>query len=132
MLDRYIIVAGCALVLSGGSVLDRSKPTRRDKLGDKFSFTIDKLSIPTGYQRIFGSSGVQVFKNADRNDYITSIDLKQSTAINLTGKCTGAPQGKVSHRSMSQFWQDAIAKNTTQQQAQVVINIKKRQELPSA
>jgi hypothetical protein len=118
MLDRHIILAGCALVLLSGSVLARSKPTLRDKL----SFSIDKLSIPTGYQRIFGSSGVQVFKNADRSDYITSIDLKQSTAINLTGKYTGAPQGKVSHRSMSEFWQDAIAKNTTQQQAQVVIN----------
>jgi Phosphodiester glycosidase len=63
--------------------------------------------------------GVPRLRNAKG---ITSIDLKQSIAINLTGKYTNAPQGKVSHRSMSEFWQDAVAKNTPQQQAKVVIN----------
>jgi Phosphodiester glycosidase len=117
MFDRHIIIAGCALLLGGCTVFAQAKP----KLNNQPSVT-SNISIPTGYQPIFNSSGVRVFKNADRADYITSIDLKQSTAINLTGNYTDAPQGKVSHRSMSEFWQDAIAKNTPQQQAQVVIN----------
>jgi Phosphodiester glycosidase len=117
MFDRRIIIAVSALLLGGCTMFAQAKP----KLESKPSVAKNS-PIPTGYQRILDSSGVRVFKNSDRADYITSIDLKQSTAINLTGKYTGAPDGKVSHRSMSEFWQDAVAKNTSQQQAQVVIN----------
>jgi Phosphodiester glycosidase len=116
MFDRYTIIAGCVL-LGSCAMFVQAKP----KLDRQPSVTSNS-SIPTGYQPIFNSSSVRVFKNLNRADYITSIDLKQSTAINLTGQYTGAPQGKVSHRSMSEFWQDAIAKNTPQQKAKVVIN----------
>jgi hypothetical protein len=117
MFDNRLIIALSALLLGGCAMFAQAKP----KLNNQPTVTT-KSAIPTGYQRILDTSGVRVFKNLDRTDYITSIDLKQSTAINLTGKYTGAPDGKVSHRSMSEFWQDAIAKNTPQQQTQVVIN----------
>lgn len=41
---------------------------------------------------------------------------------NLTGGYTDAPNGKVGHRSMAQFWQDAIAGNRDRLIAKVVVN----------
>jgi Phosphodiester glycosidase len=117
MFDNPIAIGVSTLLLASCAMFAQAKP----KL-DSQPAIATKSTIPTGYQPILHRSGVRVFKNLDRADYIMSIDLKQSTAINLTGKYTGAPDGKVSHRSMSEFWQDAIAKNTPQQQAQVVIN----------
>ena len=79
-------------------------------------------TIPSGYQRILNTSGVQVFKNSERQSYVTVVSLNKAEAIDLTGKYTDAPNGKVAPRSMSQFWQDSISQNTSKRRAQVVIN----------
>lgn len=80
------------------------------------------FNIPSGYSQILNSSGVQVFKKDRQSTYVTVINLQRGEMINLTGKYTDAPQGKVDHRSMNQFWQDGLARNHSQRKAKVVVN----------
>jgi Phosphodiester glycosidase len=115
---RTLVIAGSGLLLLATSAVVT------------YSMTIAKTKpikaqiadLPTGYQRILSTSGVKVFKNSTKSSYITVIDLNQAEAIDLTGKYTDEPNGKVAPRSMSQFWQDSISQNTPKRQAQVVIN----------
>ena len=78
--------------------------------------------IPTKYQPILTTPGVRVFKNSERESYITIVDLNRAEAIDLTGKYTDAPNGKITPRSMTQFWQDSVSQNTSKRQAKVVVN----------
>jgi Phosphodiester glycosidase len=107
---RASIVFGSGLLLSIASVLTAN------------SMRSQIAPAPAGYQSILNTSGVKVFKNSARSSYITVIDLDRAEAIDLTGKYTDAPQGRVAPRSMSEFWQDSVSQNTPQRRAQVVIN----------
>ncbi len=121
--DRLLIIAGCTVLLSGWAVLARATSIERPRhlLEDRSPHPTSR-SIPSGYQQILDTTGVQVFKNSTQANYVVAIDLNRAAAYNLTGKYIGTPSGKVTHRSMTEFWQDAVAKNTPQQQAKVVIN----------
>jgi hypothetical protein len=79
-------------------------------------------NIPSGFSSLLNSDGVKVFKKKDRSTYVTIINLRRGEMKNLTGGYTDAPNGKVGHRSMAQFWQDAIAGNRDRLTAKVVIN----------
>lgn len=78
--------------------------------------------ISAKYQPILTTPGVRVFKNSERESYITIVDLNRAEAIDLTGKYTDAPNGKIAPRSMTQFWQDSVSQNTSKRQAKVVVN----------
>ncbi len=97
--------------------LNLAKPAlNRDRIEGK------SIGVPVGYQPLLDTPGVKVFKNSTRASYVTVIDLNKAEAIDLTGKYTDAPNGKVAPRSMTQFWQDSVSQNTPDRQAKVVIN----------
>jgi hypothetical protein len=118
---RTVIIMGFGLVLMcTGAILARS--TNLAKTPTNPTVKATQLSIPAGYQPILNTPGIQVFKNSTLPNYVTTIDLNRAEAIDLTGKYTDAPQAKVVHRSMSEFWQDAVSQNSPQKNVRVIIN----------
>jgi hypothetical protein len=121
---RTSILIGSGLLLAFSSLafstIDSAKTTpSRQLIVDK---TTGGNGIPAKYQPILTTPGVRVFKNSERESYITIVDLQRAEAIDLTGKYTDEPNGNVAPRSMTQFWQDSISRNTTERKAKVVIN----------
>jgi hypothetical protein len=120
--NRAIIIAsGLLLTISSLAFstinLAKTTPSRQlivNKTGED--------GIAAKYQPILTTPGVRVFKNSDRESYITIVDLKRAEALDLTGKYTDAPNGNVAPRSMPQFWQDSVNRNTAERKAKVVIN----------
>ncbi|MEO1431674.1 MAG: phosphodiester glycosidase family protein, partial [Cyanobacteria bacterium J06633_8] len=53
---------------------------------------------------------------------ITVIQTTKAQIENFTGTVFRLPASKVSKKTLSQFWQDAISKNTSTRKAKVVIN----------
>ena len=78
-----------------------------------------------GFQPILKASGVKVYyknRQSSKKEYITVIQTTQAKIDNLTGTVFKIPASKVSKKSLSQFWQDAVSNNTSTQKARVVIN----------
>ncbi len=118
---RSVIIIGFGLVLMcAGAILARS--TNLTKTPNKPTVKATEISIPAEYQPILNTSGVRVFKNSTLPNYVTTIDLNLAAAIDLTGKYTDAPQAKVAHRSMPEFWQDAVSQNSPKKNVRVIIN----------
>lgn len=79
-------------------------------------------TIPSGFYKIMEDTGVRVYKKdyqGGQPDYVTVVDLRKATIRNLTGSYSN---GNVSRKSMSTFWNDAVAMNTTTAKAKIVIN----------
>jgi Phosphodiester glycosidase len=80
--------------------------------------------IPKGFQEILQESGVQVYQkdySGRQSDYVTVVNLEKGTIRNLTGSVTGATTG-IKKKLLSEFWEDAVNKNTSRQKAKVVVN----------
>ncbi|MEM7581614.1 MAG: hypothetical protein AAF316_17620, partial [Cyanobacteria bacterium P01_A01_bin.80] len=78
-----------------------------------------------GFQPILKASGVKVYyknRQSSKKEYITVIQATKAKLENLTGTIFKAPASRVSKKPLSQFWQDAVSKNTSTQKARVVIN----------
>lgn len=115
--NRTLVIGGSGLYLLAASSIAASSTN----IANNQPSPVLTDKAPAGYQRILDTPGIQVFKS-DRSSYISVIDLNRAEAIDLTGKYTDAPQGKIAPRSMSEFWQDSISKNTSQRRVHVVIN----------
>lgn len=122
-----LIILTLSIVTSGSTNVSQASFSQSPLIS---ATSAKKNPIPAGYRQILNTPGVKVFAQSpqlrstllNRSSYMTVIDLKHATAIDLTGKYTNVPQGKVAPRSMSEFWQDLVSKNTPQRQAQVVVN----------
>jgi hypothetical protein len=121
---RTLILLASGVLLTIGSISTyainpaRTAPKQTQQVGK----SAGAPEIPTGYQALLDTPGVRVFKNSERESYVTVINLNRAEAIDLTGKYTDAPNGKVAPRSMAQFWQDGVSQNTSKRRARVVIN----------
>ncbi|MBV6623919.1 MAG: phosphodiester glycosidase family protein [Rivularia sp. (in: Bacteria)] len=84
-------------------------------------------AIPTtcGFQAILKAPGVKVYyknRQSRKKEFITVIQITKAQIENLTGTVFSIPASKVSKKTLSQFWQDAVSKNTSTRKAKVVIN----------
>ena len=93
--------------------------------------SIQGLGVPLSYREIIDEGGVQVYKGIPSNvsqfqdrqqEYVTVIDTTKATIKNLTGKVTGTGDAKVSKKILTDFWQDALARNTASHKVKVIVN----------
>lgn len=90
-----------------------------------FVDTAQAVPIPAGFKLLISDTGVQVYKKdyaGGQPDYVTVIDLRRATIRNLAGSLPNPPDGRVHRKSLSSFWNDAAAKNTSTVKAKVVVN----------
>jgi hypothetical protein len=83
------------------------------------------LPVPSGFRQILSGTGIRVFRKdyaGGKPDFVIAVDLRSAYVANLTGFASGAPNGKISKRTMQQFWTDARTRNRTSRQARVVVN----------
>lgn len=87
--------------------------------------TVKARPIIPGFKPILQASGVQVYKknytNAKR-EIVTIVNTKKAQLENLIGALDNSDRRNIKKTLLSQFWQDAVNKNTTSNQAKVVIN----------
>jgi Ricin-type beta-trefoil lectin domain len=79
-------------------------------------------TVPSGFYKILEDKGVRVYKKdyqGGQPDYVTVVDLRRATIRNLTGSNSN---GNVYRKLLSNFWNDAVAMNSTTAKAKVVIN----------
>lgn len=110
-----VALAGCGV---GGEELEGAEP-----LGVAESGLNDP--IPSGFFQIASGTGIRVFRKnytGGQPDFVAVVDLRSASVRNLSGTVSGAPNGVVSRKSLSTFWTDARAFNTTARTARVVIN----------
>lgn len=89
------------------------------------SLATQAFSIPSGFQPIVKATGVQVYKKDLTNgklEYVTVVNTRQGTIENLIGAVDQTSQEKVSKKTLSKFWQDAVKQNTSARKARVVVN----------
>lgn len=78
-----------------------------------------------GFLPILKASGVKVYyknQKSSKKQFITVIQTTRAKIENLTGTIFKVPASRVSKKPLSQFWQDAMSKNTLNRKARVVIN----------
>ncbi len=83
------------------------------------------LPIPNGFQPILEDTGVQVYQKVyanGRREYVTVVNTAKATVENLIGAKVSTPNEKIIKKLLSNFWQDAVIKNTHSQKAKVVVN----------
>jgi exopolysaccharide biosynthesis protein len=83
------------------------------------------LAIPEGFQPVIKENGVQVYKKYYPNgkkDYVTVVNILNATINNLTGEVVKSDDGKISKKVITEFWRDAVSRNTSTKKARVVIN----------
>jgi len=88
-------------------------------------YPVKAIPRTCGFQPILKASGVKVYyknRQSSKKEYITVIQTTQAKIENLTGTIFKVPYSRVSKKPLSQFWQDAVSKNTSNQKAKVVIN----------
>lgn len=89
------------------------------------------VAIPSGYQKILHEGGVQIYKAVDRSfsrsqvrqlQYVSVIDTGRARIKQLTGKVTRSDDSKVTKKLLTDFWQDALAKNTASHKVKAIVN----------
>ena len=78
-----------------------------------------------GFQPILKATAVKVYyknRQSSKKEYITVVQTTQAKIANLTGAVFSIPASRVSKKTLSQFWQDAVSNNTSTHKARVVIN----------
>ena len=88
-------------------------------------YPIKAIPATCGFQPMIKASGVKIYyknRQSSKKEYITVIQTTQAKIANLTGTVFKIPASRVSKKSLSQFWQDAVSNNTSTQKARVVIN----------
>jgi hypothetical protein len=85
----------------------------------------DALVIPSGFYQIKSGTGFRLYRkdySGGQPDFVAVVDLRYATLRNLTGAYTRPWDGSVYRKSMSTFWNDAVAGNTSTRTARMVIN----------
>ncbi len=88
-------------------------------------YPIKAIPATCGFQPIIKATGITVYYNnrqTIKKQYITVIQATKAKIVNLTGTVFKIPASRVSKKSLSQFWQDAVSNNTSTRKARVVIN----------
>ncbi|MEO1558882.1 MAG: hypothetical protein AAFS12_04360, partial [Cyanobacteria bacterium J06632_19] len=88
-------------------------------------YPVKAIPATCGFQSILKASGVKVYyknRQSSKKEFITVIQTTKAQIENFTGTVFRLPASKVSKKTLSQFWQDAISKNTSTRKAKVVIN----------
>lgn len=88
-------------------------------------YRVKAIPITCGFQPILKATGVKVYyknRQSSKKEFITVIQTAQAKIENLTGTVFKIPASRVSKKTLSQFWQDAVSNNTSTQKARVVIN----------
>ncbi len=88
-------------------------------------YPIKAIPATCGFQPMIKASGIKVYyknRQSSKKEYITVIQTTQAKIANLTGTVFKIPASRVSKKSLSQFWQDAVSNNTSTQKGRVVIN----------
>ncbi len=83
------------------------------------------VPIPQGFQTITNDNGVAVYKKDyvnKKSEYVTIVNTTKATINNLVGEVINTPNGRIGKKVLTEFWQDAINKNTSSKTARVVIN----------
>ncbi len=82
-------------------------------------------NVSPGYRIILNDDGVQVYKKNNQSpklEYVTVINIKNATIENLTGVVSNSLEEEVRKKILSEFWLDAVQKNTANSKVKVVIN----------
>lgn len=80
------------------------------------------VPVPSGFQLILSDTGVRVYRKnyvGGQPDFVTVVDLRYATIRNFTGAVSGQ---SIERRTLSRFWNDAVAQNTGSRRATVAIN----------
>ena len=80
------------------------------------------VPVPSGFQLILSGTGVKVYRKnyvGGQPDFVTVVDLRYATIRNFTGSVSGQ---NIERRTLSRFWNDAVAQNTGSRTARVAIN----------
>ncbi|AFY55960.1 hypothetical protein Riv7116_3506 [Rivularia sp. PCC 7116] len=88
-------------------------------------YPVKAIPATCGFQSVLKAPGVKVYyknRQSSKKEFITVIQTTKAQIENLTGTVFSIPASKVSKKTLSQFWQDAISKNTSTRKAKVVIN----------
>jgi hypothetical protein len=93
---------------------------------------ITAVPVPSGFKLILTGTGVSVYRKdytGGQPDFVTVVDLRKGSLINLTGVVKDVPNDpndkiwrKRLGTSLGTFWSDAKAKNTSTRTAKVVVN----------
>ncbi|BAZ15475.1 hypothetical protein NIES4071_73470 [Calothrix sp. NIES-4071] len=81
-------------------------------------------STRQGFEAIIKDNGVQVYNKYYPNgkkEYVTIVNIVNATINNLTGEVVNSPNG-IRKKVITEFWRDAITRNTSTKKARVVIN----------
>jgi hypothetical protein len=87
--------------------------------------TAQAVPVPCGFKEIVSDTGVKVYKKDNelgKSEYVTVVNLNSGSISNLAGEFINAPNGEVSRKSITDFWDDAVKQNTTTRKAKVVVN----------
>jgi hypothetical protein len=88
-------------------------------------YPVKAIPASCGFQLIMKATGVKVYyknRQSSKKEYITVIQTTKAKIENLTGAVFSIPASRVSKKSLSQFWQDAVGNNTSSRTARVVVN----------
>lgn len=88
-------------------------------------YPVKAIPASCGFQPILNAIGVKVYyknRQNSKKEYITLIHTTKARIENLTGTVFSIPASRVSKKSLSQFWQDAVKNNTSNRKARVLIN----------
>lgn len=116
----------CITILYGSIALSNSlwskaSATPRNSITPTNLVTVP---IPQGFQTIINDNGIAVYKKDYANkklEYVTVVNTAASSVNNLVG-VVNTPDGTIGKKLLTEFWQDAINKNTPSKIARVVIN----------
>lgn len=101
------------------------RDSKEENWGQAARIQIQAVPVPSGFRLIFSDTGIKVYRKdytGGQPDFVSVVDLRSATIRSLTGTVTNAPNGKVSRKSFSTFWNDAVAQGTTTRKARVLVN----------
>ncbi len=123
---------GCSTVSEGDATSDHMimNPMKQELESKATASTpiITAVPVPSGFKLILTGTGVSVYKKdypGGQPDFVTVVDLRKGSLINLTGTVQDVPKDpndKIWKKSFNDFWSDAKAKETATRKARVVVN----------
>lgn len=116
---RALLCVVAAWTLAGCGAPEEA--TGQEELGESTQAVV----IPSGFNQIKSGTGFRLFRkdySGGQPDFVAVVDLRYATMRNLTGAYTRPWDGSVYRKSMANFWNDAVAGNTSTRSARMVIN----------
>jgi hypothetical protein len=89
------------------------------------ALNLSTLPVPSGFRLILSGNGIRVYRKdyaGGQPDYVTAVDLRYAYVANLTGPYSGAPNARISKRTIAQLVTLGKARNTSTRQLITVVN----------